>query len=135
VKACRLRILAIDDEPLVLRAIARALPHHDVMPAPDGRSALAALDAERFDVVLSDVNLPDISGVGIYEFLSRLYPGEEQRVVFMTGGAIREGAHAFLDGIANPRLHKPFTAAALERVIAAVLSEAQPVARARAVAE
>lgn len=124
IRPCRLRVLVIDDEPMVLRSIERMLGHHDVTTVCGGDKALGALERETFDVILCDVNMPHVGGVGIYEYLSRLFPGAQTRIVFMTGGVLREGALAFLEGTANLLIRKPFTREQLESALAAAAVEA-----------
>jgi CheY-like chemotaxis protein len=121
-QSCRIRILIVDDEPAFLRAMGRRLrPHHVVLVSsvPDG---IAVLDERSYDVILCDVNLPDVRGVGLYEYLQRVYPGEEARVVFMTGGTLRPGPRAYLSVVPNPVLRKPISEAVLSAAIAQALA-------------
>lgn len=65
------RVLVVDDEPALLRALAINLraAGWEVETAPDGRSALAAVAATRPDVVLLDLGLPDLDGTEVIEGL------------------------------------------------------------------
>jgi CheY-like chemotaxis protein len=108
--ARRGRILAIDDEPAVGATVRRMLQrHHDVTVAHSGREALAILErGERFDVILCDLMMPEISGMDVHAQLVRRDPAHAGRMVFVTGGAFTASAQAFLDGIGNRKLAKPF---------------------------
>ena len=66
-----LRILVVDDEPVVLEALEALLRKegHDVLRAPDGETALVEAETERPDIILLDLHLPDVSG---FEVVSRL---------------------------------------------------------------
>lgn len=62
----RLRILFVDDDPAILRALRRALTpdtgRWDMTFVVGGASGLAALDAQPFDVLVTDLEMPDIDG-------------------------------------------------------------------------
>ena len=104
----RARLLVIDDDPGVARALRRALLQKDVTVAIGGLAGIAALEKERFDVVLCDVMMPDVTGMDVHHRLGELRPGDERAIVFVTGGTFTEAAQAFLEAISNPRLAKPF---------------------------
>jgi PAS domain S-box-containing protein len=113
------RLLVIDDDPGVARALRRALLQRDVTVAIGGLAGIAALEKERFDVVLCDVMMPDVTGMDVHRRLRELRPGAERTIVFVTGGTFSEEARAFLQAIPNARLSKPFE---FEDVRAAVRS-------------
>jgi CheY-like chemotaxis protein/two-component sensor histidine kinase len=109
-RPARLAVLVVDDEPSLARALRRWLGGaNDVTIADSGREALRILveEQQRFDVILCDLMMPDLTGMDVYEELRRARPGLEHRIVFMTGGAFTARARAFLDSVANPRLEKP----------------------------
>src|SRR5262249_34259954 len=70
------RVLVIDDEAQVGRAIRRTLePHHRVTWVGSPREALARLrSGERFDVILCDIIMPDMTGMELFEVLRSDYP-------------------------------------------------------------
>jgi len=81
-------------------------------------SALARLLAgEQFDVILCDLMMPQQSGVEIYETLKAQRPELLERIVFMTGGAFTAHARAFVEGLPNKRLDKPFNLPELLSVV------------------
>ena len=105
----RARILVIDDEPSLLRIIARVLRDHDVVCVERAGAALDLLNAgERFDLILSDITMPSMSGIEFYERLVTSRPADAERVVFLSGGAITSRSVAFLESVPNARLEKPF---------------------------
>lgn len=80
------RILVVEDEG-DLREILREMltrAHHDVLVASGAREALAAWDAHRPDLVISDLLLPDESGLNLILALSRDHGA---RVIAMSGAA------------------------------------------------
>jgi len=106
----RLRILVIDDEPLVRDAMRNVLSlEHDVASAGDGETALAMIADHEFDVILCDVMMPRMNGREVYEQVRARWPGRERRVVFVTGGAFVPAIVTFLESVDNVKLRKPFT--------------------------
>ena len=71
------------------------------------RGAGAARAGERYDVVLCDLMMPEMSGMDLYAELGRLAPEQVDRMIFLTGGAFTPRAREFLEQIPNPRIEKP----------------------------
>jgi signal transduction histidine kinase/ligand-binding sensor domain-containing protein/ActR/RegA family two-component response regulator len=117
------RLMVIDDEPLLLAALARTLePEHEVEAFSGARPALERLRAgERYSLILCDVMMPEMTGLELYETLARELPGQAGRLVFLTGGAFSEAAHASLETTRRPCLDKPFEPEELRRRIHALL--------------
>jgi CheY-like chemotaxis protein len=120
--ARRAAILVIDDEVSVGQMLRRRLRDHDVTPVTSAREALELLARDvRFDVILSDLMMPEMSGMQLYDELVRTRPEIALRIVFMTGGAFTRGAPEFLERVPNECLEKPFTEAALRAAIQRVI--------------
>jgi CheY-like chemotaxis protein len=117
---CKARILVIDDEPQVAASLKRMLYRHDVTVATTGFEALSAISKQRFDVIISDVMMPEPSGMDVYERLLRTDPVLAGRFIFVTGGTYTTRARDFLAGISNTRLGKPVDPLALEQAISAL---------------
>ncbi|AKF04217.1 PAS domain-containing sensor histidine kinase [Sandaracinus amylolyticus] len=119
------RILVIDDETRFGRALRASLgAHHDVQLATSGREGLGILLAgEDFDLVVCDLMMPDVSGMGIYDEIRRARPDLTERFVFMTGGAYTDQARAFFEHVTVPRLEKPFDVAEVERLLRRVQAD------------
>ena len=119
----RRKILIIDDQPILARAIRRMLGEHDVAMAFSAREALSQIEqGERYDVILSDLMMPEISGMDLYGLIERVAPDQAGKMIFMTGGAFTKNAREFFDLVGNPTLEKPFDKAALFAVIDAFLA-------------
>jgi CheY-like chemotaxis protein len=89
-----------------------------------GKEALALIaSGERFDAILSDLMMPEVTGMEIYDELSRLALYQAKRMIFLTGGAFTEKARAFLERVPNPRVEKPFEVANILAVVAGALRE------------
>jgi PAS domain S-box-containing protein len=113
----QLRILVVDDEPLVCDGIRRALDGHEIVVAATGREAIRKCTDEDFDLVLCDVMMPDVSGMEVYGRVRSDRPEFEGRFVFMTGGAFTPKARAFLESIEGEQLAKPFTVHDLRELV------------------
>jgi CheY-like chemotaxis protein len=115
------RILVVDDEQLVGRSLQRLLRGHDVEVVQSARSGLQRLEGETFDVVFCDLTMPDMGGVDFYQHLRGCRPEMAERVVFMTGAAFSESAHALLDRVDNPCIEKPFDVRQVRNLVADML--------------
>jgi PAS domain S-box-containing protein len=110
-----LRILAVDDDPIVLLNTATVLADmgHRVLQAESGQAALALLSQNEVDLLLTDYAMPAMSGGDLVERARQAHPG--LKVIVVSGYAdVPEGQ--VLDA---PRLAKPFTDAELAEAIAA----------------
>ena len=115
----RLRILVVDDEPVVSKSLTRMLgEEHDVVAVTSGRAALDRLARESFDVVMTDLMMPDVSGMDLYRTIGERHPALVDRVLFLTGGAFTDRAARFVRDVGDRCLHKPFS---MGRVRAALL--------------
>jgi signal transduction histidine kinase/CheY-like chemotaxis protein len=113
------RVLAIDDEPMVLAALRRALcPPHEVITTTDGKEAVDRLArGERFDVILCDMMMPNTTGMDVYKAVGKLAPEQLGRFVFLTGGTFTPRVREFMKGLSTPLLEKPATAERLNNLI------------------
>jgi DNA-binding NtrC family response regulator len=102
------RVLIVDDLPDMLSLLRDILaPLRDVAVAPDGNAAYFKLEAEPFDVVLTDVRMPGPDGFELARLIKRKWPLTE--VVLMTAfasipGAVEAGRLGAYDYIAKPFL-------------------------------
>jgi two-component system NtrC family sensor kinase len=112
-------ILVVDDEPSVIRGLTRLLRRdgHTVDTAPNGRLALARLQERIYDVILSDLRMPELDGSGLYQALEEQYPDLQQRFVFLTGDTVSRETMAFFEQTGVRWLTKPFRAAEVRRAI------------------
>lgn len=102
-------ILVAEDDTAVREFVTRALMRdgHDVTAVADGAEALDALAIAEFDMLLSDIVMPQIDGIALALKVSKDYPG--MPVLLMTGyAAERQRAHN-LDALIHEVIPKPFT--------------------------
>lgn len=117
-------VLVVDDEPnvrLVLRT-ALELDGYRVREAYDGADALAALEGGLPDLILLDLRMPGIDGIGVLERLAAT-PARRPRVVVLTAhGSVALAVRAVRLG-ASDFLEKPITPEDLRAGVAAVLRD------------
>jgi len=79
------------------------------------------LQERAYDLILSDLRMPELDGPGLYRALETRYPQLCQRFIFLTGDTLNPDTHALSVQHGVPQLFKPYTAAELRRVIHQVL--------------
>jgi len=102
------RVLVVDDEPKLGKLVseALALDGHAVTQAGGGRVALAELQKEAFEIVVADLRMPDVDGLGVLQAARARMPPAE--VILMTAHATAESAVAAMKAGAADYLIKPF---------------------------
>jgi len=113
-----MRILVIDDDPMVRRSLRRLLAQHDVAVASDGERGLEACAAQSYDLVLCDVMMPGISGTEVLTHLAKDNPAQAERVVLITGGVFAADERKRVDALGARVLQKPITPEQLDETLA-----------------
>ena len=119
------RVLCVDDEPVLLRLVSRLLERMGlaVVTAPGPIDALAMFDAERFDLVITDIRMPGMDG---HEFLAEIRARDPQvPVIVATGHASLDNAIRALRDGASGMLIKPFTGEEFTTEVANALQRAR----------
>ena len=115
----RPRILVIDDEPDIRTALADILgmEGYDVQTATDGKDGLERIGRNPFDLILSDIRMPEMDGQVLYDHVRRDHPQALKRIAFVTGQAHDPELGAFLRETGAPVLGKPFTLHQLRQLV------------------
>ena len=123
VKGCS--VLIVDDEPEIRDSLAEIVQvaGHRATTAGSGREALDRLRGERFDVVLTDIRMPDLDGRGLYREIERNWPRLAARVVFVTGDTLASELRAFVRESGRRVIEKPFLPSEVRRVVADVAAD------------
>jgi PAS domain S-box-containing protein len=102
-------VLIVDDEVAFANSLRRLLSsEHMVSIVANGREALTRIQAgERFDVILCDLMMPEMTGSDLYAALTEQAPDQARRIIFITGGAFSPAAQQFLERVPNPCFEKP----------------------------
>lgn len=116
-------LLIADDEPGITSALAYLLRRegYRVDTVANGRSALAKLQAQAYELILCDLRMPELDGPSLYRAIATSQPELARRFLFLTGDTLSPETRAFLDGIELPRLAKPFTARDVRHAVAEAL--------------
>ena len=124
----RRRILVLDDDKLVCKAIQRVLrSRYDVVTATLATEAIRLLDGgAEFDVIVCDIEMPEMGGHELHDFLARTRPAIARRMVFATGGAFTAEGRRFVAAEAHRVLAKPFTVGELRALVAHALAAGSP---------
>ena len=115
----RPRVLVVDDESVIAQLIADVLGGEgfEVDTAPHGLAALDRLANRTYDVILSDLRMPELDGFGLFREIERRYPDLLGRFVFITGTSEHTDYQGFIDDVKVPVLTKPFDMMNLVRVV------------------
>jgi signal transduction histidine kinase len=113
------RVLVVDDEQMLCRAIERILDgDHHVTTVSSAREALSRLaGGEQFDLILCDLMMPEMTGMDLYDELRRSMPDQAEKFIFMSGGAFTDNAREFIARSSNEVIDKPFKGAGLREVV------------------
>ncbi len=117
------RILLVDDESGIRRSVGRYLRRagYQVTDVPSVQAALNALSTARYDVIVSDLRMPGLSGEEFFRRLEREHPEMRRRIIFTSGDMLREETQDFLNTAGCPALQKPYELGELVQLIASLL--------------
>jgi PAS domain S-box-containing protein len=103
------QVLVVDDEFDVGQIISDVLAHegHSVEVAQSGRLALEKIKRRRYDVVLSDIRMPNMDGPTLYQAIQDTRPDQIEGLAFITGDTLSPRVKEFLDASQRPYLEKP----------------------------
>ncbi|MGH7419232.1 MAG: response regulator [Candidatus Rokuibacteriota bacterium] len=105
-----LRVLVADDQEHMRELLVEALSAdgHTVDPAEDGVAALKLLEQQTYDLVVSDLQMPQVDGPKLYREIHRRQPDAAPHFVFITGEDEAPGYERFLADSKAPVVSKPF---------------------------
>jgi PAS domain S-box-containing protein len=120
----RRKILVVDDEPEIREALAQILgtPEQRVVTAGSGREALERMAQEHYDVILTDMRMPDLDGRALYQEIERRWPRQAARVIFVTGDSLSSALREFVQHSGRTLIEKPFLPNDVRRVVAEMVS-------------
>ncbi|NIM48215.1 MAG: response regulator [Gemmatimonadales bacterium] len=102
-------VLVVDDDTKVREAHTKVLERAGFMvtAVDNGLAAFAALQEERYKVIVCDIQMPYLEGKNFYQQLEEVLPTMASRVVFVTAWASEESTRQFLEQSGQPFLEKP----------------------------
>jgi len=120
-------ILIVDDEAEIRDTLAEILTDasNRVVAASSGREALERMATEHFDVILTDIRMPDIDGRALYREIVERWPERAARVVFVTGDTLASALRDFVSESGRPVIEKPFLPNEVRRVVAELVVDGE----------
>jgi PAS domain S-box-containing protein len=120
----RHRVMIVDDEPRVAQALKRMLHgDHELTLASCGAEAIEHVSAgERFDAIITDVMMPNMTGIELFDRLEHVAPDQAMRVIFLSGGVFTAQTQTRLEASGNPQLTKPVSAQELRACVARLVA-------------
>lgn len=121
------RFLIVDDFSTmrrIVRNLLKEIGYSNAEEAEDGAVALSMLKANKYDFVVSDINMPNMNG---FELLKCMRAEDSMKgipVLMVTAEAKKEDIVAAAQGGANGYIVKPFTKATLEEKVQKILQKA-----------
>ena len=122
-----MKFLVVDDSPTMRRIVANSLQTlgiNNIVEAEDGKDALVKLDAETFDFIITDWNMPNMTGLELTKYI-RNDPGKygEIPILMVTTRGLKQDVIEALQAKVNNYVIKPFTPPVLKEKIDAVLAQ------------
>ena len=120
------RVLVVDDEGILLEVLSEALSSWGcvVEATTDAQEAVKQLQVAGFDLIVSDIRMPNFSGIQFHGWITQNRPEMCGRILFTTGDSFDQETREFLDRSGAPFLGKPFDLKkfkqTLERLVAGV---------------
>jgi len=117
-------VLVVDDEPEITSLLAEVLSAQGcrVETASNGMEALRKLQEQAFDVIVSDLRMPEMDGPGLYRAIGRYDSRLLRRIVFLTGDTLGHEIREFLEQTAAMSVSKPFDPDDVIRAVSRILA-------------
>ncbi|MEX2158801.1 MAG: ATP-binding protein [Dehalococcoidia bacterium] len=118
-------VLVVDDEESIQRLLGSILQMdgHHVDTARNGREALERIERTNYDLVITDIKMPDMDGRALHARLEQINPRLAQRTIFITGDTVSRDTSDFLQRVTNFCLAKPFKVREVRETIARIFDQ------------
>jgi CheY-like chemotaxis protein len=113
----------VDDEQFLLECLVDAIGSWGcaVTPCAQGAEAIEQLKASAFDLIISDIRMPGLTGIQLYQWIQANQPPMTRRILFTTGDSFDPDTRTFLEGATLPHLGKPFDLKKLKQAVTDLL--------------
>jgi|GEM_PF-3984209 len=120
------KVLVVDDDEEACETLKDLLFGRGFQVAMETKAeaALQRLDAERFDIIISDIRMPGMDGVGFFDALERAQSHDTDRIIFVTGDAVNQRTQDLKLRSGRPIVDKPIDIDELIATIQVVLDSA-----------
>lgn len=119
-----MRFLVVDDSPTMRRIVInslRSFGYEEIIEAVDGQDALAKLHTEKVDFVITDWNMPNMTGLELTQAIRSDATFSALPVLMVTTRGVKEDIIQALQARVNNYIVKPFTPAVLKEKIQAII--------------
>ncbi|ROL56469.1 response regulator [Bacteroidetes/Chlorobi group bacterium MS-B_bin-24] len=119
-----MKFLVVDDSPTMRRIVINALKSfgiEDIVEAEDGQDALSKLQTHKIDFVITDWNMPNMSGLDLTKAIRASEQWKNLPILMVTTRGLKEDIIQALQAKVNNYIVKPFTPQVLKEKITAVL--------------
>jgi len=118
-RAADRRLLIVDDEPGIVDVLVEVLGGngYTVETANNGAEALNRIASNRYDLIISDLCMPEVDGRKLYEAVHEKDPELASRIIFVTGDTVSNNSRAFLEKTGSTWLSKPFSIGEVEELV------------------
>ncbi|WP_282610091.1 ATP-binding protein [Pelagibius sp. Alg239-R121] len=119
------KALVVDDETDVAEFVAEVLQNEGfgVTIAHSGQEAITCLKKRKYDILLSDLNMPEVDGRGLYNALLADFPYLVDHCAFITGDTMGKASQALLKELDRPFLEKPVSPDELRTLVFSILGD------------
>ncbi len=123
----RRTILVVDDEAEIRETLAEILAsaNHVVVAAGSGREALERMATQNFDVIFTDMRMPDLDGRALYRQIQERWPDRARHVVFVTGDTLATALREFVTETGRHVIEKPFLPSEVRRIVAELVTDGE----------
>ncbi len=120
------KVLVVDDEAFLLECLVDAITVWGCQVTPCGLAAEAIqkLQVESYDLIISDIRMPGLSGIQLYAWIQEHQPTMTRRILYTTGDSFDPETREFLDRAHLPNLGKPFDLKKLKQALGDLLVSA-----------
>ena len=133
VKHSRGSILVVDDEPEIRKLLLELFrDEFEIDVVQNGREALDRLKVRDYDLLISDIKMPLLDGIELYDILKTAYPQYMERIIYTTGVTFDSAISSFLEETGVPYLAKPFKILQLVEMVNDMMAELAPASNAAA---
>lgn len=119
------KLLIVDDEPILLKGLKFSLKqdNYDVDTAVDGKNALELVAKNKYDLIILDVMLPELSGI---EVAKKIRETSQVPIVMLTAKGDDESKIEGLEAGADDYISKPFNILELKARLKAIMRRVKP---------
>jgi len=130
-QASERRLLIVDDEPGIIEVLREILGEngYHIETASNGTEALARIASQPYDLILSDLCMPEMSGEEFFRALRDRFPHMADRIIFITGDTVSPKSRQFLDETRARWLSKPFNIHEIRHLVVDAFRQEPAVAR------